>query len=303
VQHFNSTRIHCDYCTVQNRRDGSLHYQHSALAAVMVHPAQKEVMSLDFEPIICQDGSEKNDCEQVAAKRLNQSLKEKYPDTLMILVEDALYANAPNVREIRANGWHYIISVKPESHKSLFKQFEYKRANGKVKTLETKDERGRIGRYSWVEGLYLCQRATDFKVNCLWYEEENAKGQITQWCWATSLPLEARTVEKVMKAGRSRWKIENETFNTLKNQGYHFEHNYGHGEKNLASVLALLMMLAFLVDQIQERCCELFKHLRSGLQTRAKLWESLRSIFKVISLPSMSSLYVRMAGLYEIQLK
>ena len=59
--------------------------------------------------------------------------------------------------------------------------------------------------------------------------------------------------------GRARWKIENETFNTLKNQGYHLEHNYGHGEQNLSVVLALLMMLAFLVDQVQQLCCPLFQ--------------------------------------------
>jgi hypothetical protein len=39
-------------------------------------------------------------------------------------------------------------------------------------------------------------------------------------------------VEPVMRGGRARWKIENETFNTLKNQGYNFEHNYGHGKKS-----------------------------------------------------------------------
>ena len=60
-----------------------------------------------------------------------------------------------------------------------------------------------------------------------------------------------------MCAGRARWKIENETFNTLKNQGYCFEHNFGHGEKNLSTVFAFLMMLAFLIDQIQQRCCKL----------------------------------------------
>jgi hypothetical protein len=54
----------------------------------------------------------------------------------------------------------------------------------------------------------------------------------------------------IMRAGRSRRKIENETFNTLKNQSYHFEHNYGHGQENLSYVFAHLMLLAFLNDQI-----------------------------------------------------
>jgi len=41
---------------------------------------------------------------------------------------------------------------------------------------------------------------------------------------------------QIMRGGRARWKIENETFNTLKNQGYNFEHNYGLGKKNLSVV-------------------------------------------------------------------
>jgi hypothetical protein len=89
----------------------------------------------------------------------------------------------------------------------------------------------------------------------------------------------------------------------LKNQGYNFEHNYGHGEQYLATGLAMLMMLAFLVDQIQERCCEIFGQLRAGLRTRAKLWETMRSLFKVLAFCSMSALYAQMANLYEVPLK
>jgi hypothetical protein len=66
-------------------------------------------------------------------------------------------------------------------------------------------------------------------------------------------------------ARRARWKIENETFNTLKNQGYNFEHNYGHGYRNLASVLAVMMILAFLIDQIQQGFDSVFQKLWKGL--------------------------------------
>lgn len=303
VEHFNSKKIHCPNCTRKTLRDGSVGYSHAALAAVIVHPAQREVLPIDFEPIVCQDGSEKNDCERVAAKRLCESLKEKYPDVEILLVEDALYANAPHIRQVVENGWNYIINVKPDSHKSLFKQFEWRRSNRQVKSYEQTDEKGRRQSFSWTNDVYLCSSAPDVKVNCLWYEEEEAAGKITRWTWITSLPLERRTVEKVMRAARARWKIENETFNTLKNQGYHFEHNYGHGEKNLATVLAMLMMTACLVDQIQQRCCELFGQLQAGLRTRKKLWETMKSLFRVVKLSSMTALYTRMAELYEIQLR
>lgn len=141
------------------------------------------------------------------------------------------------------------------------------------------------------------------KVNYLLYEQTDKQGKVKRWTWVTNLPLRANTVEQVMVAGRGRWKIENETFNTLKNQGYHFEHNYGHGVENLATVLALMMMLAFLVDQIQQRCGKVFVQVRGGLRTKSKLWESLRSLFKVLCFETMTALYCEMAEQYDIQLK
>jgi hypothetical protein len=65
------------------------------------------------------------------------------------------------------------------------------------------------------------------------------------------------TAYQLMRGGRARWRIDNETCNTLKNQGDHFEHNFGHGYQPLSVVFAGLMMLAFLVDQAQQRCCPL----------------------------------------------
>lgn len=304
VEHFNSGKIHCESCTRKEKRDGQILYQHSAVAAVIVHPQQKQVLPIDFEPIICQDGAEKNDCERVAAGRMLTSLQEKYPNLKMLLIEDALFANAPHIREVKTAGWNYILNIKPDSHKSLFKQFEWRRTRrGGVQVLEKIGEGGRSQRFEWTENLFLCQSAADIKVNFLWFEERDKTGKVTRWTWVTSLPLTRRTVEKVMRAGRARWKIENETFNTLKNQGYNFEHNYGHGERHLATVLAFLMMLAFLIDQIQERCCQIFRQLRTNLRTRVKLWETMRSLFKVVRFGSMSALFIRMAELYEIQLQ
>jgi hypothetical protein len=94
-----------------------------------------------------------------------------------------------------------------------------------------------------------------------------------------------------MRGGRARWKIENETFNTLKNQGYNFGHNFGLGEKYLAIVFAMLMMLAFLVDQTQQLRCTLFQSAWKKLGSKKALWESIRSYFKCFLVESMEMLY------------
>ena len=59
--------------------------------------------------------------------------------------------------------------------------------------------------------------------------------------WVTDIPITDENIVQLMKAGRARWKIENETFNTLKNQGYEFEHNFGHGKRNLCNNLMTLI--------------------------------------------------------------
>jgi len=77
--------------------------------------------------------------------------------------------------------------------------------------------------------------------------------------------------------------VKNETFNTLKNQGYHFEHNYGLGVKNLSTNFILLMMLAFLVDQTQQLSCTLFQSVWKKLGSKRALWEQMRGMFQILS--------------------
>ena len=302
VEHFSSTKVHCNHCTTRAHRNGETSYHHSGLAAVVVHPDQEEVFTLDFEPILNADGSKKNDCERNAAKRLCQDLHERYPDLKPILVEDALYANAPHIRQITGYGWLFVLNVKPDSHESLERQFAGRRASGQVKELRITDPKGIKHHFAWTNDLCLCESAIDVSVNYLFYEQTDKKGKVTRWTWITNIPLNARSVEAVMRAGRARWKIENETFNTLKNQGYNFEHNYGHGQQNLATNLALLMFLAFTVDQMIQRCWRVFRQVRGGLRTKAKLWDIMRSLFMVQLFPTMDALYRQIADLYDIQL-
>ena len=115
----------------------------------------------------------------------------------------------------------------------------------------------------------------------------------------TDLRVSKRNVFQLMRGGRARWKIENETFNTLKNQGYHFEHNYGHGEQNLSVVFAMLMMLAFLVDQTQQLCCALFQAVWAKLGSKRLLWERMRALFYDYALESMRELLEALLYGYE----
>ena len=99
-----------------------------------------------------------------------------------------------------------------------------------------------------------------------------------------------------MRGGRSNWRIENNTFNTLKNQDYHFSHNFGHGYQNLCTVFGMLMMLAFFVDQAQEHCCQLFKKARAKFKSRTSLWDQIRRLFMEFLIDSWDDLFNVIAG-------
>ena len=105
-----------------------------------------------------------------------------------------------------------------------------------------------------------------------------------------------------MRGGRARWKIENETFNTLKNQGYGFGHNYGLGKNNLSTVFVLLMMLAFLVDQALQLCCGLFNAVWTKVESKRQLSEDIRSMFRFFNVDSMESLYQAILSDIKVQL-
>ena len=61
--------------------------------------------------------------------------------------------------------------------------------------------------------------------------------QLYHNAFITNHELTQQTVSPIVRAGRARWKSENENNNILKTKGYHLEHNFGHGQQYLASFL------------------------------------------------------------------
>jgi hypothetical protein len=115
------------------------------------------------------------------------------------------------------------------------------------------------------------------------------KGQ--HWSWVTDLRLRKRNVYHLMRGGRARGRIANETFHTLQNPGYPFEHNYGHGAQHLSVVVAIRMRLAFVVDQTQQLCCALFQAVWAKLGSKRLLGARLRALVYTYHLDAMRELF------------
>ena len=289
--YYSSQTIHCPSCLIKNHRNGTTTYHHQLLGASLVHPDLKEVIPLAPEPIVLQDGAAKNDCERNATRRWLKSFREVHPHLPAIIVEDGLSANAPHLRDLADADVHYIIGVKPGDHAFLFQRLrEADEANRTQHLTQIDADADLLHHYHWHLQVPLNESNLDMLVNVLEYWEIHASGKIQYFSWITDLVLGGGTVYYIMRGGRARWKIENETFNTLKNQGYNLEHNYGHGSQNLSVVLAMLMMLAFLVDQVQQRCCPVFQAAADKYRTKCYLWEQIRHLFEAFLFVSMTEL-------------
>jgi hypothetical protein len=291
VEYFCAKSVHCDHCMTRTHKDGSVSYYHQMLGAVIVHPDFSEVIPLMPEPIQRQDGQDKNDCERNAARRWLQQLRKDHPHLPIIVIEDALSPNAPHIRDLRKYHAHFILGVKEGDHKHLFEQFDQLVEAEQVGVVYEEDANGASRIWTFVNGVSINESNQEVLVNLLVYVELDADGVIHTWAWVTDLTLTADNVRLVARAGRARWKIENETYNTLKNQGYHFEHNYGHGYKHLAEVFALLMMLAFLIDQVQQKCNPLFQQAWQKKGSKCGLWEAVRHLFASFEVSSMAEIY------------
>jgi len=260
------------------------------LGAAIIHPDVREVIPLMPEPIVKQDGTDKNDCERNAAKRFVAKLRQDHPHLKFIVTEDGLSSNAPHIETLHDHDLHYILGVKEGDHAFLFTQVQAAEHAGRVTHYERHDRAaGLVHRFRFVNDVPLNASNTDVRVNFIEYWEIGAD-KVQHFSWVTDLRVSKRNVFHLMRGGRARWKIENETFNTLKNQGYNFEHNYGHGQQNLSVVFAMLMMLAFLVDQTQQLCCALFQAVWAKLGSKRLLWERMRALFYDYALESMRQL-------------
>jgi hypothetical protein len=288
--YFSSKTIHCASCLHKVHRNGSITYYHQMLGAALVHPDQRAVIPLMPEPIIKQDGTGKNDCERNAAKRFMAKLRQDHPHLKFVVTEDSLSSNAPHIETLHAHGLHYILGVKDGDHAYLFEQVQAAEQAGRVTSYERHDRAARVvHRFRFVNDVPLNTSHRDVRVNFIEYWEVG-EPKVQHFSWVTDLRVSPRNVYHLMRGGRARWKIENETFNTLKNQGYHFEHNYGHGTQNLSVVFAMVMMLAFLVDQTQQLCCALFQAVWAKLGSKRLLWERMRALFYDYALESMRQL-------------
>ena len=299
-----SQKLHCQNCSHRELKNGETHYFHSAILPVIVKASNPRVLPLSPEFITPQDGHEKQDCEREATKRWVKRNSAALKGWRYTMLGDDLYSNQPLCEAFLAAELNFILVCKPDSHIELYKTVDFLAKNGLVEDFEERHWNGRYyekRQYRFVNEVPLRQE-DPLLVN--WLEiiitNESTGKEIYRNSFVTNQIVSVEDVVPLAEDGRTRWKSENETNNTLKNQGYHFEHNFGHGEEHLANFLATLNLLAFLLHTLLDLLDEEYQLLRKELVTRVDFFNDLRALLRYMVFDSWDDLMLFMLRALEI---
>ena len=290
-EYFSSEKRGCPRCLTRKRSNGKTENYHTLLAATLVAPGHNRVLPLMPEFITPQDGAEKQDCERNAAKRWLQQHGGRLRELRPVYLGDALFSSQPMCAEVLAQGGDFLFVCKEDSHKTLYEFLRGVEPEQHTVSERRMGGRTRNYRYRWVENLPLRDGKDALNAHWLSVEVVDQAGKMT-YCGAfvTSLAINPDNVAEIGACARARWKIENESFNVLKNHGYHLEHNFGHGKQHLAQQFVLLNLLAFAFHTVCDSVEKRWQEARAALATRKDFFTDLHTITAYLLFPDWHAL-------------
>jgi len=294
TRHFSSKEIGCLHCSTTLHKDESVTYYHSMLTPVIVSPGNNMALSLPPEFISPQDGKDKQDCETNAAKRWLDVYGERYGKLGATILGDDLFSRQPVCEKILSKELNFILVCKPDSHKTLYEWLRVLEEAGDMRSVVIRRWNGKfreIYTYKYANDAPLRDTADALQIN--WAELTITKEDgkiIYKNAFATKHTISDKNVEAIVDAGRARWKVENEHNNTLKTKGYNLEHNFGHGQDHLSSLLATLNLLAFLFHTILDLVDGSYALLRKTLPSRKTFFDDLRALTRYLCFESWDQL-------------
>lgn len=290
TEYFCSQKIDCPQCLTRKRSNGKTESYHAMLAATVVAPGHAMAVPLMPEFIAPQDGAEKQDCERNAAKRWLITHGERVKDLRPIYLGDDLFACQPIAEAITAAGGDFLLTAKPSSHKALYDFMQGATLEERTVTQKIAGKRLTY-RYRWFEQAPLRDGKDAMLVDWIGVTITDANGKVTyDSAVVTSLPVTPDTVAEIVACARARWKIENESFNVLKSNGYHLEHNFGHGKHNLAMMFAAMNLLAFAIHTICDCLEQIWIDARTAKRARKRFFEHIRTITAYLVFPDWQTL-------------
>lgn len=295
TEYFCSQKLTCPHCQTRKRSNGKIESYHSMLAATVVAPGHGKVVPLRPEFIAKQDGAEKQDCERAAVKRWHAAHGARLKPLRPVYLADDLFACHGVVKMLEDAGDDFIFTAKEASHKALYDFIdgaELERHQVKVR----KGKSSETHRYRFIADVPLRDGKDAVRVNWIGFETSDAKGVVKyKTALVTSLNVTKSNVAEIVACGRARWKIENESFNVLKNHGYELEHNFGHGENFLAMTLAAINMLAFAWHTLLDLLEPPWRKAREAAEKRTSFCAYIGTLTSFVVFPAWTDLLEALA--------
>ena len=282
VCYHSSSEVFCDKCHKREHKNGQITYTHSAITPVIVAPGNPHVISLPPEFITPQDGHEKQDSEHAATKRWLKQHAKTYKELGVTFLGDDLYDCQTICQAMLEEQCHFILTCKPDSHKTLYEWIPELDVIGKVTTVVVNWRHGKkryVDTYRFINQVPLRDSDDALLVNWCVLVTTNETGKVTyKNAFVTDHLITEKNIIDIVKAGRARWKIENENNNTLKTKGYNLEHNFGHGKEYLSQLLLTMNLLAFLYHTVLHFIDTAYQLIRAKLPTRKIFFDGIREL-------------------------
>jgi hypothetical protein len=277
---------HCEHCLTKTSKNGVVNYFHYVLEAKLVTVAGHAIsLASEFIENDPTRDFNKQDCEQKAFVRLSQKIKKQFPRLPICILADGLYPNNTVFDICEKNNWQFMITLKDGNLKSFQEETALLKSTAHRQCVFRADKTSKTTlEYAYLNDIEYSGRYFSW-VECM-ETSISVKGNATvkqRFVYITNVQQNAQNIVESADSGRLRWKVENEGFNSQKNQGYCLEHKLSRTSYPATQNYYLLMQIAHMINQLVERTS-----LVSGLlmehskQTIVDLWKKLLACLTLI---------------------
>lgn len=249
-------------CYNRGEADEFMKYHRSVLEAKL-YLGNNLICSIASEPI---ENSEeylnqseekiKQDCESKAFIRLAKKIKKRFPRLPIIITADGLYVSQKVIQTCTDNGWDYIIRYKEGCAPTIAQEYQ------------ALPEKETIGSEIEYQNQIMFQN-TD--INLIYYTEKKVQAdgeeKITKFAWISNITITKSNAKTIVKAGRNRWKIENQGFNRQKHWQGNIEHACSWNEQAQKN--------HYLMEQIADFIKQLYEYYYLGKNEIKKLQKNI----------------------------
>lgn len=270
-----SSKRHCEHCLTKTSKSGKTTYFHNILEAKLIC-SNGFAISLMTEWIENPDGNfDKQDAELKAFLRLAPKLHKMYPRLPICITADGLYPNQTFFSVCKKYNWSYIVTFKDGNLPSVWDEVRILKdiiSDNSCKQTEVIKKNRICNEYTWINRINYKGFLVNW-IKCIETTQqiESQEEESHRFVHLTDMEIDRNKAAPISKGGRLRWKIENEGFNSQKNQGYNLKHKFSRVNLTAAKNYYQCIQIAHLINQLIILSNK-FKALLKGKITIQHLW-------------------------------